>query len=77
MLDSTRDAYEIEHPQMVFGDGSRTPPRQRSRIVSDSDVPEKVTRPLPWRWTVLIVTALSTLAWIVVLLAVLAVLSSV
>jgi uncharacterized membrane-anchored protein len=30
---------------------------------------EKAARPLPWRWSVLIITALSTLMWIAILLA--------
>jgi uncharacterized membrane-anchored protein len=30
---------------------------------------KKAARPLPWRWSVLIITALSTLMWIAILLA--------
>jgi uncharacterized membrane-anchored protein len=30
---------------------------------------EKAARPLPWQWSVLIVTALSTLMWIAIVLA--------
>ena len=76
MLDIITDEYENEQRQIAGGEDSRPLVRQRSRRRSDSGVPDKITQPLPWRWTVLIITTLSTLAWIVVLLAVIAVLNS-
>jgi hypothetical protein len=75
MLDVTTDEYENEGRQIVYGDDSGIPARQRFRSRSDAAVPDKRTRPLPWGWTVLIITALSTLTWIVILFAVLAVLN--
>ena len=76
MLDLITDEYENEHRQIIYGDEPRTPAGQRCRGHSDGAVPEKRTRPLPWGWTVLILTTLSTLAWIAVMFAVLAVLNS-
>jgi len=76
MLDIISDEHENERRQIICDEDSRTLPRRQSRTLSDFGVPERMPRPLPWRWTVLIVTALSTLAWIVVLLAVMAVQNS-
>ena len=76
MLDIITDEYENEHRQLVYGDDSGIPAQQRSWNRSGPAVPEIGTRPLPWGWTVLIITTLSTLAWIAILFAVLAVLNS-
>jgi hypothetical protein len=76
MLDTITDEHENEHRQIVYRDDSRTPAQQRSWNRSGPAVHEKGARPLPWRWTILIITTLSTLAWIGILFAVIAVLNS-
>ena len=53
---------------------TKTRERQEHWRVSAVIAPEKGPRPLPWRWTVLIITVLSTLMWIVILFGVITVL---
>ena len=53
---------------------TRTHEQQEYRRVSAAIAPEKGPRPLPWRWTVLIITVLSAIVWIGILFAVITVL---
>ena len=46
----------------------------RTRASSGHYLGNKQARPLPWRWTVVIITVLSALAWIPILFGVITVL---
>ena len=76
MLDIITEAYENDHRQIDYSDDSRPLGQHQSGRQLSAATPRKQRAPLPWRWTVLIITTLSTLLWIGILFAVIAVLNS-
>jgi hypothetical protein len=55
--------YQRDNRQLTNGARSTT------RILKGHYPREKTARPLPWRWSVLIIATLSTLVWIALMLA--------